>query len=188
MERSWLNWRPVRPIQREVAAETVTRDRPGANPCERGEHLWGDEFKGLSAAANRVDWNSLIERCQFAPFVKGQSQQVNVGDLSMRDDGVRFEDLQDTDIFRPEVMAPGFTKAAQDGMYGRDVPWPVWVVRMAGNAHESIFGQRTGCPGLVALVCEPAMGRSMMDMHRVSQSKEQIDIQQTRCHGISSRR
>ena len=110
------------------------------------------------AAANSMDWNSLIERCQFAPFVNGQSQQVHVGDLSMRDDHIRFEDLKDTDVLRPEVMARRLTKPAKDGKYSGDIPWPVWVVRVAGNADKSIFGERAGCPGLLTLFREPAMG------------------------------
>jgi hypothetical protein len=120
--------------------------------------LWDDEFKGFAATANRIGWNSLIERCQFAPFVKGQSQQVDVGDLRMGDDRIRFEHWKDTDILSPKVMAWGLTKLAKNGKYSRDIPWPVWVVRVAGNADKSIFGQRTGCPGLVTLFREPAMG------------------------------
>jgi hypothetical protein len=123
-----------------------------------GQLLGGDEFKGFAATANGADWNSLIERCQFASFVKGQSQQVDVGDLNMGDDRIGFEDLKDTDILSPKVMARGLTKLAKDGKYSGDVPWPVWVVRMAGNADKSIFGQRTSCPGLGTLFREPAMG------------------------------
>ena len=67
--------------------------------------LWDDEFKGFAPTANSIDWNSLIERCQFASFVKGQSQQVDVGDLNMCDDRIGFEDLKDTDILSPKVMA-----------------------------------------------------------------------------------
>ena len=120
--------------------------------------LGDDEFKGFATPANSVDWNSLIERCQFASFVKGQSQQVDVCDLNMGDDCIGFEDLKDTDILSPKVMAWGLTKLAKDGKYGGDIPWPVWEVRVAGNADKSIFGQRTGCPGLVTLFREPAMG------------------------------
>jgi hypothetical protein len=120
--------------------------------------LWDDEFKGFATTANSTDWNSLIERCQFASFVEGQSQQVDVGYLNMRDDRIGFEDLKEADILRPKVMARGLTKLAKDGNYSGDIPWPVWVVRMAGNADKSIFRQRTGCPGLVTLFREPAMG------------------------------
>ena len=119
---------------------------------------WDDEFKGFATTANSIDWNSLIERCQFASFVNGQAQQVHVGDLSMCDDRIGFEDLKDTDVLRPEAMARGLTKLAKDGKYSRHIPWPVWVVRVAGNADKSIFGERTGCPGLLALFREPAMG------------------------------
>jgi hypothetical protein len=119
--------------------------------------LWDDEFKGFATPANSIDWNSLIERCQFASFVKGQSQQVDVGDLNMCDDRGGLEDLKKADILRPKVMAGGLTKLAKDGKYNCNPPWPVWVVRMAGNADKSIFGQRTSCPGLVTLFREPAM-------------------------------
>jgi hypothetical protein len=120
--------------------------------------LWDDEFKSFATTENRVNWNSLIERCQFTPFVKGQSQQVDVGDLGMSDDGIGGEDLEDTDLLSPKVMARGLTKLAQDGKYSQDIPRPVWVVRVAGNADKSIFGQSTGRPGPMTLIREPAMG------------------------------
>jgi len=120
--------------------------------------LWDDEFKSFATTENRVNWNSLIERCQFTPFVKGQSQQVDVGDLNMGDDRIGFKDLKDTDILSPKVMAWGLTKLAQDGKYSRDIPWPVWVVWVAGNADKSVFAQRTGRPSLVTPFGEPAMG------------------------------
>ncbi len=119
--------------------------------------LWDDEFKGFAATGNSIDWNSLIERCQFTPFVNGQSQQVGVGDLNMRDDCIGFEDLKDTDVLRPEMMARGLTKLTKDVNYSDYIPRPVWVVRMAGNADKSIFGERTGCPGLLTLFREPTM-------------------------------
>jgi hypothetical protein len=88
---------------------------------------WDEEFKGFAAAANSIDWDSLIERCQFAPFVNGQSKEIHVGDLRMCDDHIH-------------------------------IPRPVRVVRVAGNADESVFRERTGCPGLPTLFHEPAMG------------------------------
>jgi len=77
--------------------------------------LGNDEFKGFAAAANRIDWNSLVERCQFAPFVKGQPQQVDIGDLGMCDDCIGFEHWKDADILSPKVMTRSFTKLAKDG-------------------------------------------------------------------------
>jgi hypothetical protein len=119
--------------------------------------LWDDEFKGFAATGNSIDWNSLIERCQFALLVNGQSQQVYISDLSMCDDCIGFEDLKDTDVLRPEVMAWGLTKLTKNIKYSGYIPWPVWVVRVAGNADKSIFGERTGRPGLLTLFREPTM-------------------------------
>ena len=120
--------------------------------------LRNDELKGFATTANSSGWNSLVEGCEFAPFVNSQPQQVHVGDLSMGDDHIRFEDLKGTGVVRPEVMASGVTKLAKDGKHSRHIPWPVRVVRVAGNADKSIFSERTGCPGLLALFHEPAMG------------------------------
>jgi len=121
------------------------------------ESLWDDAFKGFAAAADSVGGNSLIERCQFAFFVNGQSQQEHVGNLSMCDERIGFEDSKDTDVLRPEAMTWRLTKPAQDVKHSRHIPRPVWVVRVAGNADKSIFGERTGCPGLLTLFHEPAM-------------------------------
>ncbi len=120
--------------------------------------LRDDEFKGFATTANSVNWYSLIERCQLATFVNGQSQQVYIGDLNMCDDRFGLEDLKDTDIFRPEVMAWGPAQLPKNGQHSRDISWPVWVVRVAGNADKSIFGDRTGCPSILALFRKPAMG------------------------------
>jgi hypothetical protein len=120
--------------------------------------LWDDEFKGFATTANSSDWNALIERRQFASLMNGQSQQVEVGNLNMGDDRIGFQHLKDTDILSPKVMAWGLTKLAQDGKYSRDIPWPVWVVWVAGNADKSVFAQRTGRPSLVTPFGEPAMG------------------------------
>ena len=120
--------------------------------------LRNDELKGFATTANSIGRNSLVEGCEFAPFVNGQAQQVQVGDLRVGDDRVGFEDLKDTDIHSPKVMTFGLRKLVKDGKHSRHIPWPVWVVRVAGNADKSIFGQRTGCPGLVTLFREPAMG------------------------------
>ena len=119
--------------------------------------LWDDEFKGFTTTANRIDWDSLIERRQFALLVNGQSQQVHLSDLDMGDDHIGFEDLKDADVFGPEVMAWGFTKLAKDVKNSGHIPWPVWVVWVAGNADKSIFGDRTGRPGLQTLFREPTM-------------------------------
>jgi hypothetical protein len=85
--------------------------------------LWDDEFKGFATTANSSNWNSLIERCQFTTCVNGQSQQVHIGDLSMGDDRIGLEDLQDTDILSPDVMAWGLAQLAKDGKYGCDIAW-----------------------------------------------------------------
>ena len=66
--------------------------------------LWEDELNGFAATANSIDRHSMIQRCQFAPLVKSQSKQEEVGDLSVRDERMRFEDLKDADILSPKVM------------------------------------------------------------------------------------
>jgi hypothetical protein len=76
----------------------------------------------------------------------------------MCNERIGFDDLKDTDVLRPEVMAWGFTKPAKDSKHSRNVPRPIRVVRVAGNANKSIFGERTRCPTMLALFREPAMG------------------------------
>jgi hypothetical protein len=120
--------------------------------------FWDDQFEGFATAANTINRDSLIERCQFATFLNGQSQQVHIRDLGMCNDRIGLDDLKDADIFSPEVMAWRLTQLAKDGKHGGDVPGPIWVVRVAGNAGESILGDRTACPGLLTIFGEPAMG------------------------------
>jgi hypothetical protein len=108
--------------------------------------------------------------------------------LSMGNDGVRFENLKQTDIFCPEAVAWRLTKQTQDSQYSRNIPWSVRVARMAGDAYETIFGNRTGRPDPSVLFSKPAMGGFMMDVHRISQGKKQIDVQKIGRQGVSSRR
>lgn len=70
-----------------------------------GSLLWDDEFTGSATTAKRANGNSLIKRRQFAPFVRGQSQQVGAGDLSWCDDHMGLEDGKDADVLSPKVMA-----------------------------------------------------------------------------------
>lgn len=116
-----------------------------------------DELEGFATAANGIDGNSLIERCQFALLVNGESEHVDIRHLNMGDKRLGLEDLKDTDVLRPEVMAWGLTKLTKNIKYSGYIPWPVWVVRVAGNADKSIFGERTGRPGLLTLFREPTM-------------------------------
>lgn len=85
-------------------------------------------------------------------------------------------------------MTRRLTKPAQDVKNSRHISRPVWIIRMAGDGDESIFGDRTGCPGFLTLFHEPSMRGWMMDVHRVRQRQEQIDIQKIDGHGASSRR
>ena len=121
------------------------------------KRLWNNDLKGFATAAYRIAWNSPIERCQFAPFVNGQSQQVHIGDLSVCDDRIGFEELKDTDVLRPELMPRSFTKLTKDVKYSRHIPRSIWIVRMAGNADKSIFGEGAGCPRRLTLFRKPTM-------------------------------
>ena len=92
----------------ETEENRVSATWPDGRNRER--HFYGlrdDEFKSFATAANSINWNSLVERCQFATLANGQSQQVHIRDVNMRDDRIWFEDLEDTDILCPEVMAWG---------------------------------------------------------------------------------
>jgi hypothetical protein len=86
------------------------------------------------------------------------------------------------------VVARCLTKLVKDGRNSLDIPWLVWIVRVAGDADKAIFRQRASCPRPLAFLREPAMGRFMMDMHRIAQGKKQIDIQKISGHGVSFRR
>ncbi len=122
-------------------------------------HLrWKDEFEGFAAAADSSGWGALIERRQFAPLVRGQSQQVGICDLGMGNDRIGFEDLKDADIFHPKAVARGSTKPAKEGKHSRDISRPVGVVRVAGDTDKAVFRERTGRPGLPAFFREPAVG------------------------------
>ena len=44
------------------------------------------------------------------------------------------------------MVAGRFTKLASDQKYSRDVAWAVGIVRMAGNADKTVFGERARRP------------------------------------------
>lgn len=112
----------------------------------------------MATSSNGIDGDSLIESCQLAPFVNSQSEQVHVGDLSMCDERIGFEDLKDAEILIPEVMARDLTELTKYGKHGHDIPWPVWIIRVARNADKSILGERARYPGRPTFIGEPAMG------------------------------
>jgi hypothetical protein len=101
--------------------------------------------------------------------VRGQRQQVDIRDLRVRENGVGFEHVAKTDIVAPEQMPFGLAELAEDRQHDRDVPRPVRIVQVTGNADEAVFRDRTGGPGLAPRFAEPAVGCLVMDVHRISQ-------------------
>lgn len=106
----------------------------------------------------------------------------------MRDERIGLEGLKDAYLVCPEIMAWGIAKLSKDGQHCGNVPRPIWVVRMAGDTDKSVFSKGAGCPRLLTRVCEPSMGRFVMDVHRIAQGEQQIHIEKVRGHGASSRR
>ena len=101
--------------------------------------------------------------------------------MSMGNEDVGFEDLAETDILRPKAVARHPAELTQDGHYGGNVSGPVRVSRVTGDAYETVFGNCTSRPGLVSLFRKPAMGRFMMDVHRIGKGKQQIDVEKAEC-------
>src|SRR5262245_30107911 len=58
---------------------------------------------------------------------------------------------------------------------------------MARNADEAVLRDGTGSPFLASSRRKPDVGRVVIDVHRVGQGKQQVDVQQVGGHGASSR-
>jgi len=58
---------------------------------------------------------------------------------------------------------------------------------MAGNGNKAVFDEGKCCPSVLTFFGEPLMGRLVMDMHRISQGKKQIDVEKIDRHGVLSR-
>ena len=119
-----------------------------------------------------MDRDALIQGGQFALLVNSQTGQIDICYLSMCEDRTGFQDFEDADIFCPKLVALRLAKLAKHSKHSEDISGPIGVVRMAGDADKAVFREGTGGPGLVALICEPAMGRFMMDVQWISQRKQ----------------
>jgi len=64
-----------------------------------------DELSRLASAADGIDRNPLIQRSQFTFIANSQAQEIDIRDLRMGDDRIRFKDFQNAQIFRPKIMA-----------------------------------------------------------------------------------
>ena len=53
----------------------------------------------------------------------------------------------------------------------------IWVTGVAGNTHETIFGNRAGCPGLMGSPREPTVGALVVNVVGVGKSKEHVYLE-----------
>src|SRR5438034_670585 len=79
------------------------------------------------------------------------------------------------------------TEPAQNRQHGAHIPGSVRIPGVAGDPDETILGEWAGGPGLTSRFSKPAMSCFVMDVHRIAQSKQHIDIQQIGGHVVSSR-
>lgn len=89
-------------------AGCLNNAQAGGGPAQRNGRrtlLWTDQLKGVASVVDCPDRDTLIECCQLAAFMGGQSQKIDVGDLGMSNDYFGIEDVSNTKVFRPEMVA-----------------------------------------------------------------------------------
>src|SRR5579859_3501885 len=78
-------------------------------------------------------------------------------------------------------------KLAENCQYGANTSRSIRIAGIAGDSHKAVLRQRTGSPRLCSAAGEPAMGNVMMNVSRITQRQQEIDIEQEGGQGLSSR-
>ena len=137
---------------------------------------------------NRIHRDAAVQGGEFTLSPRCKPKEIGIGYMRMGNDGIGFEDVQYTQILNPEMMTGCITNLLKNGTHSGNISRPVRVLRMTGYADKTVFGKGTCRPCLLPLVNEPLMRQVMMDMRRIGQRQQHIDVEKIRRQGSSSRK
>src|SRR5680860_946492 len=144
----------------------------------------GDEQDSVTSAANCACRDLSIERCEFSTERSAESDKVGVSHLiAAQYRVIHVEQAHCVGLESVSVHGAHAAKARHGDVNGLGIG----VVRMTHNSHNSVFGYRDSNPVLTTVGEKPLVGPLMMDVRRIDQGNECVDIKEAGRHDDSSR-
>ncbi len=132
-------------------------------------------------SADGGERKAVVECNQHAPSMHRESQQIHIGQNFRTTNLAEIKMLRigQRNIVSPELMIAGRGRLSQ-APSGFGQRQSGRVSRLRQNTHTTIFGQRARCPSLRSICDQPLMSTSMMDVCRIKQCDQEIDIEEGR--------
>ena len=187
------------------ASETATRDTTGrdgvgwvmgpsieARPAARqrpGQERYASMTARWSARAPRTALTG-IERSKVASrplSLDRQAQQVDIGEMPVPDRQAEDAGVAQGDVIGPEHVVAALPERREAP---RDLRGPLGGRGVGGvrqDAHDPVLRQRTRRPTRGAVGAEPDVGRLVMDVVRIEQRDEEVDVEEGWTAHVSSR-
>src|SRR5665811_1027566 len=144
----------------------------------------GDEQDSVISAASCACRDLSIERCEFSTERSTESDKVSVSHLIAAQ--YRVIHVEQAHCVGLESVSAHGAHAAKT-RHGDVNGLGIGVVRMTHNSHNSVFGYRDRNPVLHTVGEKPLVGPLMMDVRRIDQRNECVDIEKAGRHDNSSR-
>lgn len=150
----------------------------------------GDDFQMAPFNADdRRGGNAPVEGCEHTSSSLRKREQVDVGNLPVR---CRHGSLEQPRVPKRDVVIPeDMTAAGAERAETLDDPgrrlMNTAVGRSRKDANETVLRQRAGGPPAGAIGREPPVGGFVMDVVRIEQRHQNIDVQESNATQVSSR-
>src|SRR5438128_1044988 len=134
-------------------------------------------------------WDGTIETDQSSTILHRESEQVDVRHLTRPVKVARLHGpvVEEADGAGPELVIFGAGRSAQpfDRLEGRNRAGIAWLT---DDADEAVLRQGTGRPAVANLRGDPLPGSLMVDVCRIEQRQEHVDVEQCSHQSSSSSR
>ena len=148
-----------------------------------------DQVQDGCTVADRIDDQLSIEGCELTLVFPCQPHKIAVRDLTVGEQAFVIEAfvVHEADVVGPELVPRQSAKSSEDGRGRGGRAGGVRITRVSDYTYQSILGNGAGRPRGVRAPPEPLMGSVMLDVDRIHQRDEHVDVQQVCGHGTSSR-
>jgi hypothetical protein len=148
-----------------------------------------NHMENFRAIDDRFRRDALIESSQLALMRVSQRQQITVGDVRRVEKTRRVQvfAVQRRYIVRPEGMSGQFSKRSQQIGHSRGRAGRIRISRMADDAQNSVFCQRTRGPSLMSFRRKPGVRAVVQNVGRIDQGDQDVHVQKAPRHRSSSR-
>src|SRR5436305_4803854 len=138
---------------------------------------------------SRREWDGVVESHQPSSTLHGKSEQIDIRHLPrpMKVVRVHVTLLEQADGAGPELVVFGTRCSAQavDGLGGGHQARILWLT---DDADESVLGQGAGRPAVLDLPGDPLPSPPMVNVARIEQREEHVDVEKRSHHSPTSSR